>query len=410
MDLRTPLSSAENRNLKNYAIRLRKLNLFTLQDLLYHIPSRYEDYSLLSLIGQVQEGEIVTLKGKLLEAKNEYTRHGKTIQKVIISDESGTMQLTWFNQPYLIKSFKTSNFISVAGKIEKFGNQKTMLSPNYEQINELSTPTLHTGRLVAIYPETAGISSKWLRRQIFQILNKKDVWKDFLPQEIKERNNFNDLLTTLKNVHFPSTLEDAFNARKRLEFEELFFLQLNALSRRKIWRESSQKSSAQIKMEIKKEKIDKLISTISFELTTSQKNVITTIFEDLNKSTSMNRLLQGDVGSGKTIVAAIIMYHVFLNGFQSTLLAPTSILAEQHFRSISSLLNPLGVRIGIATGNKKNKNKSNEFDILIGTHALLTQSQEFKKLALVIIDEQQRFGVRQRSILKAKGSHPHLLT
>lgn len=409
MNLQITLDATKNRSLKTYAKRLEKLEITTLHDILYHIPFRYEDYSLFSTISQVQPGEVVTLKGHIVEAKNDYTRRFKTLQKVLLTDGTGSIELTWFNQPYLVKSLKPHDMLSVSGRVETFGSKVTMISPNFEVLYDQASPTIHTGRLVPIYPETAGVSSKWLRRQIFQLLTQaQETLEDFIPRPILDRYKYDDLITTLWHIHFPHSYDEVVSARKRLSFEELFLLQLAAMSRKKAWRERLKGQA--LNPDTNKKQITSFIQSLPFELTSSQKQAIETILDDLGQEKPMNRLLQGDVGSGKTIVAATVMYHTFLHGFQSVLMAPTAILAEQHYQSLTSFLKPLGVRVGLATGSKKHNTRADAFDILIGTHALITQTQTFSKLALVVIDEQQRFGVEQRGILKAKGGNPHLLT
>lgn len=421
MDLQTPISQV-SRAYKMYAGRLEKLGITKLQDFLFHIPFRYEDYSLISKIGNVQAGETVTIQGTIKEIKNQYTRKFKTLQKAVISDNTGSLDVIWFNQPFLTRVLKTGDSVSVSGKVELDKNKFVLISPNYEVI--FNKNTIHTGRLVPIYPETRGISSKWLRRQVFNILEKKNEIKDYLPESIIEQNSLMNLDEAIQKIHFPKNLEDAKKAKERLSFDELFEIQLAALIRKKTWREK----------EIKKEwtidnlKINKFIKLLPFILTNAQKNAIDDILKDLSSKKAMNRLLEGDVGSGKTIVAAISMYIAFLNGFQSAFMAPTEILAKQHYDTISKLLFPLGVKVGLVTGSIKylvsgikykktgdekipnTKYQIQDTDIIIGTHALVYKKAEFKKLGFVVIDEQQRFGVEQRSIIRQKGENIHLLT
>lgn len=409
MNIQTRLDSIENRSLKTYAKRLTKLDIVTVEDLLYHIPSRYEDYSLLSKIGQLQQGEVVTVTGNVVDAKNDYTRRFKTLQKVTITDDTDSIELTWFNQPYIVKSLHIGDILSVAGRVETFGTKKQMISPNFEVLKDETQPSVHTGRLVPIYPETAGVSSKWLRRQIFQLLTKlRYTLPEILPEEILAQHNFSDRITSLWHIHFPKNYDEVVAARNRFSFEEFFLLQLAALLRKQTWKEHT--SGYALSYKATSDKISNFKHSLPFSLTPSQEQAIQTILQDMDSTKAMNRLLQGDVGSGKTIVAATAMYHVYLHGYQSVLMAPTAILAEQHYTNLQSLLEPLGVSVGLATGNKKIRTKEDQFDILIGTHALITDTQNFKNLALVVIDEQQRFGVRQRGILKEKGKSPHLLT
>lgn len=401
MDLETPINQG-SRAYKMYAQRLEKLGIIKIEDFLYHIPFRYEDYSLISKINLIQAGEIVTIQGTVKDIKNQYTRRFKTLQKATVSDDTGEIEILWFNQPFLTKVLKIGDSISISGKVELDKNKSVMITPNYEVI--FNNQTIHTGRLVPIYPETRGISSKWIRRQVFNILESDNQIKDYLPEDIIKNNGLINLNDAIHEIHFPNNLEKAQKAKERLSFNELFEIQLSALIRKKTWQEK----------EIKKEwkidniKINKFIKSISFELTNAQKNAVADILKDLSSKKAMNRLLEGDVGSGKTIVAAISIYLSFLNGFQSAFMAPTEILAKQHFKTISDLLLPLKIKVELLTSSSKIKNK--DFDVLIGTHSLVYKKAEFKNLGLIVIDEQQRFGVQQRSIIRNKGKNPHLLT
>ncbi|HEX8932177.1 MAG TPA: ATP-dependent DNA helicase RecG, partial [Patescibacteria group bacterium] len=261
-----------------------------------------------------------------------------------------------------------------------------------------------------------GVSSKWLRRQIHTLLEQNlHELKEYLPEIIIKKNDFPSLQAALQEAHYPQNLDYATRAKNRLAFDELFLLQLASQKRRNEWeKDKTIKPYEVIKI---KEKIARAISVLPFTLTSAQTKAIEEILADLGKDKPMNRLVQGDVGSGKTIVAAIAMYAAYLNGFQSILMAPTEILANQHYESISQFLSPLSVKLDLVTGSKKTHvsknvihNSQKTFDILIGTHALLSEKIKLKKLGLVIIDEQQRFGVEQRGIIKQKGNNPHLLT
>lgn len=408
-----------------YARRLEKLGIQTIEDFLYHIPFRYEDYCLISKIADVQPGEIVTIQGTIAEIKNQYTRRFKSIQKAKIEDETGIIEVVWFNQPFLTKHMQAGDKISLSGKIELFAKKLVLQSPEYEVING---ETIHTGRLVPIYPETRGVSSKWLRRQVATILqNQTQNIFEYLPDSTISVYGLLRLQKAIQQVHFPESLELAQKAKYQLAFNELFLLQLAALKRRKEWEKNLVGTPFQISRF--KKNIEKFWEKLPFELTNAQKRAVKEIFADLAAKKPMNRLLEGDVGSGKTVVSAIAMYLAHLNGFQSVLMAPTEILAQQHYRTIINLLEPFGVKVGLATGSKrtgiknkesrikgrKNRNSlfiihNSTFDILIGTHALLSEKINFENLGLVVIDEQQRFGVEQRAVIRAKGKNPHLLT
>ena len=416
MNLQTSVRDA-SRAYKMYASRLEKLGIRNLGDFLFHIPFRYDDYSLVSKIGEVQAGETVTVKGIVQIIENRYTRRFKTLQKAIVKDDTGSIDVLWFNQPFLTKAMQTGDFISLSGKVDLDKNKLTMLSPDYEII--FNNETIHTGRLVPVYPETKGVSSKWLRRQVYKILEDKEKIDEYLPKNLMEENHLMNLDDALEKIHFPDSLEQAEKAKQRLAFEELFILQLSTLSRKKEWENATLGYVFQV-VKFDKE-IDKFLNKLPFELTNAQKKAVKEIFADLEAKKPMNRLLEGEVGSGKTVVSAIAMYLAFLNGFQSVLMAPTEILAQQHYNVISKLLSPFGVKIGLITGSMKYKKSENEkkqntkyeilnTDIVIGTHALISKKVKFEKLALVIIDEQQRFGVEQRAIIRSKGNNPHLLT
>lgn len=409
-----------------YARRVEKLGIKTFEDFLYHIPSRYDDFSLISKINRVQPGEVVTIQATVSEIKNEFTRNFKRLQKAKITDDTGTIEVIWFNQPYLTRVIRAQDKISLSGKIDWFDRKLVMQSPEYEIIN--GSPTIHTGRIVPVYPETKGVTSKWIRRQVYKLINENiENFIEYLPDSIIRKYSLLTINNAIEQIHFPKTLENAEKSKQRLSFDELFFLQLSSMERKSNWNKnliSNPFSISKFRAEI-----EEFWKNLPFTLTNAQKRVVAEIFKDLSQKKPMNRLLEGDVGSGKTVVSAIAMFLSFLNGFQSVLMSPTEILAQQHYTTISKLLSPFGIRIGIATGSKKEGIMSHEsrikdeknhnspfiihnssFDVLVGTHAVLSEKINFKKLGLVVIDEQQRFGVEQRALIRSKGKNPHLLT
>jgi ATP-dependent DNA helicase RecG len=411
MDLQSPITHGA-RNLKMYATRLEKLEIRTFMDFLFHLPSRYEDYSIISQIAQIQAGETVTVQGQVLEIKTNYLRGGriKTMQKALVTDGTGTIELTWFNQPYLTNAIPTNAHIAASGRVNAFKNKKLSIqNPEYEVL-EPDANGIHTGRLVPVYPTTQGVSSKWLRRQIYTILTQySDEIKEYLPEDLVKKYGFMSFAQAMHEIHYPASMELAEKAHERLAFDELFLMQLKSTQRRALWKEKRNG----IPMLIKpfKKDIDACINSLPFTLTQAQQNAVANIFGDIEQDRPMNRLLQGDVGSGKTIVAAISMYAAYLNGYQSVLMAPTEILANQHFASVAKLLEPLNINVGLVTGSKKSDGLAKqEHNILVGTHALLSDKIKLDKLGLVIIDEQQRFGVEQRGTIREKGNNPHLLT
>jgi ATP-dependent DNA helicase RecG len=397
MSLSTPISTLGG-VYKRFSRPLEKLGIIRLEDFLYHTPFRYDDYSLISKIGRVQEGEIVTVRGEILEIKNQYARRF-TIQRARIQDETGAIEAVWFNQPYIARNLTQGDVVSFSGKIERKGKLQ-ISNPDFETGDE----NIHTGRLVPVYPETRGVSSKWMRRQIYKLLNENSSEiEDFLPEEILKRNKLPEVLDSLWKIHFPKTLEEASEARERLSFNELLLLHLSSDYRRKEWEKELRGFAFELKAN--EGKLNEFKKSLPFELTGAQEKSVKEILSDLEKEKPMNRLLEGDVGSGKTIVAAFAIYLTYLNGYQSVFMAPTEILANQHFETLSRFLTPFGVTVGIQTRSQKTKEK---VDLLIGTHAVI--NSKFEKLGLIIIDEQQRFGVEQRGIMREKGKNPHVLT
>ncbi|KKR77031.1 MAG: ATP-dependent DNA helicase [Candidatus Levybacteria bacterium GW2011_GWA2_40_8] len=399
MDLQIPIKGLKDRVFKMYARRLEKLGIQDLEDFLYHVPSRYEDFSIVSTIANTQPGETVTIKGKILKIENIYARSYKKIQKAQVGDETGQTDVVWFNQPFILESIKKGDKVSLAGKVDLSKGKKVLISPDYEIDNG---DLIHTGRLVPVYPQTHGVSSKWLRRQIYKILS-EDKLDDFLPEKLRKENSLMGLPEAIRKVHFPESLDEAKEARVRLSFDEVFLLHLSSLKRKGDWKKKLRGTS----LKIFEKKVNDFIKNLPFELTLSQKESISEILSDLGKDIPMNRLLQGDVGSGKTVVSAIAMYLAYLNSFKSILMSPTEILANQHYRTIKSLFSPFGIKVGLQTSSRKTKG---DFDVVIGTHAILFEKTKLDNLGLVVIDEQQRFGVEQRSILRGKGNNPHLLT
>lgn len=383
-----------------YGKRLEKLGIKTVEDLLCHFPHRYEDYSLISKISQVQAGETVTIRGTVTQMKNEYTKLGKKIQKAIVSDGTDSIEIVWFNQPFLVKTIKVGERYSLSGKVDWFGHKVVMISPEYEKVSSM----IHTGRLVPIYPETYGVSSKWLRSRIAPLLAEcSNSLFEYLPSSIMAKNQLIGLRQAIEQIHFPANKNLAELAKKRLAFDELFLIQLASLKRKLEW----SKEVVGQKLFIDQEKVLALINSLPFRLTEAQKKVSQEILSDLSKLKPMNRLLEGDVGSGKTVVAAIGMYVTFLNGLKSALMAPTEILAIQHLNTLKTLLEPFGMKVLLRTGERKDKG---DFDVIVGTHALLSEKGKLPKLGLVVIDEQHRFGVEQRAKLREIGVNPHLLT
>lgn len=394
-----------------YAKKLKnKLNIHTVSDLLYHFPFRYEDLTSIKKISDLKPGETVTLSGQILTIQNIRTKYGKQIQKAVFADGENDIEITWFNQPYLIKSLKPGTRINIAGKVASFANKITFTSPKFEILKTYSetsipTKTAHTGRLVPIYPETFQVSSKWLRSRIKPIL-KTLLLSEFLPEEIMKIESFFPITKALNQIHFPDSYESAQRARQRLAFDELFLLQLEAQKRKNDW----QKTQLRYQLSFSQNDLKPFIESLPFSLTNDQQKAIDQIITDLNQSIPMNRLLEGDVGSGKTVVAAAAIYLIAKAGFKTILMAPTEVLATQHYQSLEELLLPHHVKIAFFTGANKTKDNLKNYDLYLGTHALLFQNFSQEKIALVIIDEQHRFGVEQRAKLLGGKTVPHTLS
>lgn len=397
--------------------KFKSLGINTYFDLLNYFPSRYEDYSLITRINKIQEGETVTIQGKIDDAKNQYTRSRITIQKVVVSDDTGIVEVSWFNQPYLIRGvMKIGEVISISGLVRKFGSKLVIEPKEYE----IGNKRIHTGRIVPIYPEKRGLSTKTIREKIHAVLNTTAAvvhrLVETLPKEIILFNNLIERQSAYEQIHFPDNLESAQHAKERLAFDELFSIQLSSHLVKQEWKK--EKVGNVFKIADYELRITDFVNNLPFKLTGDQDKVIKEIVNDLKKITPMNRFLQGDVGSGKTVVAAVASYLSFLNGYQSVIMAPTEILAQQHYESFKKLFDRDGIKpsptITLITGSTKKtttyKLQPTTFDIIIGTHALLSKKFKLKKVGLVVIDEQHRFGVNQRALLKEKTLNAHLLT
>lgn len=373
-----------------------------------HIPSRYVDYRYSTQISALRAGETATITGTIISMQNIYTKKGKLMQIASLSDGENKINILWFNQPYLAKALPAGTEVSISGKVSFYQRSLVIFSPQFEKIFK-DAETVHTGKLIPIYPETGGVSSKWLRSRInFVIKNSDNLFeKDYLEKEILDPLNLPEKVDSINQIHMPSSPEEGERARKRLAFDELLKIQVENNLKKMSW----QKYSQSLPIKIDEKNIDIFIKSLPFELTPSQKRSINEILADLNKTVPMNRLLEGDVGSGKTVVAAAAVYLAFLNGYQSVVMAPTQILATQHFNTFKSLLTPFGINVGLVTSNSAAKDEDN---VLVGTHALIEKVVNFASVALIVIDEQHKFGVKQRGLLAKKAIKdkfaPNILT
>ncbi len=407
-----------------YQKRLKKLGIETIEDLLFYFPSRYEDFSNIIPIEKVKLGSTVCVQGKIVEVKHRRTfKKLMDITEVIIEDQTGSVKALWFNQPYLAKSLKENDLFCLAGKVSLGKDGIYLNNPIHERVNK-DNKLIHTGRIVPVYPETKGLTSRWLRFIIKPLLaNFYSKVPEILPLEILKKYRFLPIKKSIWQIHFPDSLELANAAKSRFTFEELFFLELFVLKEK--FRLMQTKAPA-CPMDV--ELMKKFTSSLPFKLTDSQKQCSYQILKDLEKSVPMSRLLEGDVGSGKTVVATMAALSVVKNGYQVAFMVPTEILAKQHFKSITELLRNFNLKIGLSTSKEgriyKDKEtyqtskkslledlKNGQIDIIIGTHSLIQKGVEFKQLALVVIDEQHRFGVEQRSqLVKNDKLFPHLLS
>lgn len=398
---------------------LQNLGLRKLEDLLYYFPRRYDDYSRLKSINRLEYGDELSVVGMVRSAMNRTIKGGKmTILEAVISDETGSLRVSWFNQPWLEKSIQPGVQLVISGKVDMYLGRLCMNSPDWELLEQ---EHLHTSRIVPVYPLTAKVTQKNLRRLMHQTVT---FWAprvpDHLPASVIKESNVLPLSEALLQVHFPDNEEKLKAARDRLAFDEIFLLQLGVLSQKRSW----QSLSAAV-LETPQDWLDAQKARLPYPLTNAQLTVLEHIVTDLSAGRPMNRLLQGDVGSGKTVVAALAIAMVARHQAQSALMAPTSILAEQHYRNLIDYLasnhtedaplaeSEIRLLIGATPETQKQEIRAGLADgsikLVIGTHALLEDPIEFQSLQLVIIDEQHRFGVEQRAALRAKGNNPHLL-
>lgn len=404
------------------AQQLATLGAETIWDLLYVFPRRYDDYSLLKPINRLEVGEQVTVIGTIWETRARRTRTGQPIVQSMISDGTGKIQATWFNQPWLAKQLAAGTQVVLSGVVDRYLGRKVFSSPEWEPLSE---ELLRTGRIVPVYPLTKGLTANKMR-QIMKVA--VDEWAarvpDPLPVAVRQSQSLPTLPEALFNVHFPEGQEALHRARRRLAFDELFLLQLGMLGQRRDWQ-----AQPALPLRDGEAHLARLKAALPFQLTGAQERVIEEIRADLAQDRPMNRLLQGDVGAGKTVIAAAAMIIAVASGAQAAMMAPTEILAEQHAQSLRAMLQHLGLQVSLLTGSTPAAERETLYagladgsiDIVVGTHALIQDIVRFKSLALAVIDEQHRFGVDQRAALRDKGAqangdgpgaaqrNPHLL-
>lgn len=408
--LDTPLS--EISTIKESLIKkLERLGLFTVSDILYHFPSRYEDYSKIVPISSLSSDEKCTIEGTILHIEAGQTWKKKMfLTEAIIKDGSGQIRLLWFNQRFVAQTLKEGSLIRVSGKVSTDAKGLIMTNPAFERSSREAT---HTGRLVPVYPETAGLTSRFFRWQIAGILQKLTVFPDPIPENILTKLHLPSLKQALFYIHFPKDENQSLIAHKRFAFDEMLFIQLKALELKALF-----ETAQSVPLPYDEVKLKEFIMSFPFTLTRAQIKASEEILHDLGKTHPMNRLLNGDVGSGKTIVAGIASFVTSERGFQTVILAPTEILARQHFESLSHIFSGTGQILALQTGSyhilgTDSVTRSTLLkaistgipNIIIGTHALLQEDVVFHSLALIIVDEQHRFGVSQRARLQELSFH-----
>lgn len=381
-----------NRVGKTTSSLLKKLGLVTIQDLLFYLPFRYDDFSQTIPIDNLEPGQSVNISGTIeLISNKKSPRRKMYITEALIADQSGTIKAIWFNQPFLTRSYHVGDEVSLAGKVSESYGQVSLVSPVIEKI--YSSGAIHTTGLVPNYHLTAGLTQKQIRFLIKEALSLIAAIPDWLPQDIRRRLNLISLGEAIKQAHFPTNLENINSARKRLIFTELFLRQIRSQI---IKNELKSRQAPQLIFSETETK--KFVASLPFVLTDSQRQAAWEILKDLAKGSPMSRLLSGDVGSGKTIVVIIALLNTALNKKQAALMVPTTILAKQHFNTISRFLKKYKFKISLLTNqsNKKERQEALTADIIIGTQALIQDKVSFPRLALAIVDEQHRFGVVQR--------------
>jgi ATP-dependent DNA helicase RecG len=399
------------------AKKLEKLGVVTVGDFLSLYPRRYDDYRSLKTINQLELGEDVTIIAQVWETRQQETRNRKmTMIKSVLTDGTATIEVTWFNQPWLVNKLKPGTQIVLSGTVEQYLGRLTFNSPEWE---ELDKEMIHTGRLVPVYPLTKGVNARWLRNRIKSAV---DYWADRLPDymtdHMQQRLQMPPLAEALQQIHFPDGWDSLETARRRMAFDELLMIQVGVLRQRQKWQE--QEGHPVINPP---GTVDRILQVLPFQLTTAQQKALTGIIGDIEKNVPMSRLLQGDVGSGKTVIALVAMVLTVHAGGQAAILAPTEILAEQHFKGMEKQLEtisqtldrPINIRLltgsTTATARKEllEQLASGQIDILVGTHAIIQEDVALHNLRLAVIDEQHRFGVEQRAALRDKGYNPHML-
>lgn len=386
-----------------------KLGVSTVYDAINYFPREYEDRTKVKKITEVMDGEECGVSARLVSDITETRpRRNLLVTKALVTDGTAFLSLTWFNQNYIKNSLQKGVDYIFFGKVKRAGMRIEMNSPVVEKADQSGNIT---GRILPVYSLTRGLTQTHVRKLTENSLNlMRDKLEETLPEDLRKKHRLSQIKFSYEEIHFPKNFSNMEEARRRLVFEELLLLQLSLIRSKGI-------SSEQKGIKFQPVDMAPLLDKLSFSLTNAQKKVFEEIRNDMESNRRMNRLIQGDVGSGKTIVAVMAIYMAAKNGYQSAFMVPTEILAEQHHRSVNSLFETLGIKVSLLTGSTKKKEKEGiksslkegEIDVVIGTHAILEDDTEFSRLGLVITDEQHRFGVRQRAKISAKGENPDVL-
>ncbi|MED9947451.1 MAG: ATP-dependent DNA helicase RecG, partial [Peptacetobacter hiranonis] len=391
------------------AEKLNKLGIYTIKDLLYYFPRQFEDRSVIKKIAQLEDEEKVTVKALITNIESYTPKKGMTITRIDVKDDTGFAKLTFFNREYIKNTFRVGDSILAFGKVKKNGR---FVEINSCELEYLSTSPKNIGKLVPVYPLSYGITNKDIMNTVRMVFENKDIKiPEYMPEYLLKKYRLCGIDYAIKNIHFPKDKESLKVALYRLIFEELLVLQLG------LFMYKGGNSNEKGILFKRDQRLDEVLESLPFSLTRAQNRALNEIIDDMCSEKVMNRLVQGDVGSGKTVVALLALAECVFNGYQGALMAPTEILAQQHYESFTETFEDIGINVELLTGSVTKKQKEGilqrardgEIDILIGTHALIEDNVEFKNIGLVITDEQHRFGVRQRGKLSSKGTSPDIL-
>ena len=391
---------------------LKSLGISTVYDLVYYFPRAYDDRTNIKKIGELKFNEYVVLKANVMSVVNLTVRNGKKIVKAMVSDGTGIMEILWFGMPYIKKSLKIGEEYLFIGQTKKSAVFQ-LINPEYKLFS--GQQKVSESEILPIYSSNKNITQNSLRKLVEKFLvNFLNYFEENIPKELIKEYKIMERKSAVKNIHYPVSMKEIEEAKRRFAIEELLILELGILKNRFIIENSNSKN---YEVEGKKEKVREFLSQLTFNLTNAQKKVIKEIYDEISNGKIVNRLIQGDVGSGKTVVAMVMLIYMAENGYQGALMAPTEILANQHYLGIKERLEKIGLRVELLTSSIKGKKKNEildgiangDVDIVIGTHSLIEDDVIFKKLGLIVIDEQHRFGVNQRNKLREKGFLGNLL-